>query len=634
MNKNKELSDRFSDFGIQMLYARYLIENEKPIDLFKRVAKAYSNNKEHEERILDYMLKCWFMPATPILSNGGTKRGLPISCFLNECQDSLTSIVDLWHENAYLASRGGGIGSYWGNVRSIGEKIGTNGTTSGIIPFIKVMDSLTLAISQGSLRRGSAAVYLDISHPEIEEFTEIRKPTGGDQNRRSLNIHHAVVITNEFIEAVEGNKMWNLLSPANNKKIKEVSARELWIKILTTRLETGEPYMLFKDNVDKYKPETYKYWNLKQKTSNLCSEITLTTGLDQLNKQRTAVCCLSSLNLEYFEEWKDDKNIIQDIMEFLDNVLEDFYKRGDDAMQNAKYSVSRERSVGLGVMGFHSYLQKNMIPFESALAKSFNFKVFKHIKEAVDLASRKIAIEKTPCLDNFDMIVDKLIKEKEIDIKEGFEEIYKKYKNALKNNQIEKDANLTKIFERIKKEGERFTHKTAIAPTASISEICGGCSPGIEPFVANTFSKKNLTGLGSIRNKYLTELLNTKNQNKEEIWQSIIANEGSVQHLDFLNQKEKDVFKTAFEIDQACIVELSSDRTPFICQAQSLNLFITSNVSKVYLHKIHLIASKHLKSLYYLRSRSIGRGEKINQHTAEKLESIEKLENDECLTCQ
>lgn len=638
MEHQKEL-ERFSDFGISMLHDRYLLQNETPVDMLHRVANAYSDNPEHANRIYKYMTKCWFMPATPILSNGGTKRGMPISCFLNECGDSLDSIDALWHENTHLAAKGGGIGSYWGNVRSIGEKVGENGKTSGIVPFLKVMDSLTLAISQGSLRRGNAAVYLPVEHPEIEEFIDLRRPTGGDPNRKCLNIHHAVVVSDAFMHAVEKDSNWDLLSPKDKKVIHTVRARELWKKILTTRVETGEPYILYIDNVKKFIPESYKTLGLEQKTSNLCSEITLTTGPDHLGKDRTAVCCLSSVNLEYFAEWQDEKDFIEDIMRFLDNVMTNFTEIAPDAMSKAKYSAMRERSIGLGVMGFHSYLQKNSIPLESALAKSFNKKAFQFIKEKADTASRKLAIEKMPCPDSFDTIVLKLIAEGIIDKPEtnDFSTLYSDHQKhiAIKQNFFGFSIH-TKIDEYIEKFGERFTHKIAIAPTASISEICGGCSPGIEPFIANTFNKKNLTGTGSVRNKYLRALLNEKGQDNESTWQSIIANEGSVQHLDCLDEYEKGVFKTAFEIDQACLVQLAADRTPFICQAQSLNLFMPAVISRTMLHKIHYLGWKlGVKSFYYLRSRSVGRGEKINQMTISHTEEmLRKMENDECLSCQ
>ena len=320
------------------------------------------------------------MPATPVLSNGGTKRGLPISCFLNEASDSLNGILDLWSENVWLAAKGGGIGSYWGNLRSIGEKIGKVGKTSGIIPFIKVMDSLTMAISQGSLRRGSAACYLPIEHPEIEEFIEMRRPTGGDPNRKALNLHHGVLVSDAFMRAVETDAQWALKSHADGTVQQTISARNLWIRLLTARIETGEPYIIYIDTVNRQIPQHHKLANLTVKTSNLCSEITLPTGIDKNGRDRTAVCCLSSLNLEKYDEWKDDNVMINDVMRFLDNVLTDFIERAPEQFDDAKYYAEKERSVGLGVMGFHSYLQQHSIPLESVMSKAWNKKIFKHIQ--------------------------------------------------------------------------------------------------------------------------------------------------------------------------------------------------------------------------------------------------------------
>ncbi|MBE8220401.1 MAG: ribonucleotide-diphosphate reductase subunit alpha, partial [Alphaproteobacteria bacterium] len=333
-----------TSFGKETMTDRYLIDDESFQDLFARVASYYGDDEAHAQRLYDYISKLWFMPSTPILSNGGTARGLPISCFLNEADDSLGDIVNLWTENVWLAARGGGIGSYWGNLRSIGENVGKNGKTSGIIPFIGVMDSLTLAISQGSLRRGSAAVYLPVDHPEIEEFIEIRRPTGGDPNRKALNLHNGVLITDAFMRAVENDEEWALRSPKDGAVQRTIKARDLWIRMLTTRIETGEPYMVFKDTVNNMRPEHQKILNLEVKTSNLCSEITLPTGLDHLGKNRTAVCCLSSLNVENFKEWCDDEDFIPDVMRFLDNVLEDFIQRAPDEMAKAKYAAQRERS--------------------------------------------------------------------------------------------------------------------------------------------------------------------------------------------------------------------------------------------------------------------------------------------------
>ncbi len=359
---NREMNKLITPAGYSTIDSRYLQPGEDFQDMIARLARAYGDNNEHAQRIYNYMSMHWFMPATPVLSNGGTKRGLPISCFLNETDDSLAGIINLWTESAWLAASGGGVGSYWGNVRSIGEEIKTGGQTSGIIPFIAVEDKMSIAVSQGgSLRRGSIAVYLPIWHPEIREFLQIRRPTGGDMNRKSLNIHHAVIICDKFMKAVEQDLSWDLVSPKDRSVIETVEARKLWIEILTMRLETGEPYIIYIDNVNRLRPEIYKKLNISVKTSNLCSEITLATGPDHLGNDRTAVCCLSSLNLEYYDDWKDNKQFIYDVYRFIDNVLQDFIDRAPDVMERARYSAMRERSVGIGVMGFASLLQKRML---------------------------------------------------------------------------------------------------------------------------------------------------------------------------------------------------------------------------------------------------------------------------------
>ncbi|MGC0372362.1 MAG: hypothetical protein DGJ47_001074 [Rickettsiaceae bacterium] len=600
INIDRSRDDLLTKFGKAVLEDRYLINDEGYQDLFARVSSYYADDKKHANRIYGYISKLWFMPSTPVLSNGGTNRGMPISCFLNETNDSLESIVDLWTENVWLASRGGGIGSYWGNVRSINETVHGNGKTSGIVPFLKVQDSMTLAISQGSLRRGSSAVYLPIDHPEIEEFIDLRRPTGGDVNRRALNIHHGVVISDAFMKAVENNKEWDLISPFTKKAMTSVNARDLWIKLLTTRIETGEPYMLYIDAVNKNIPEHHKKLGLKVKTSNLCSEITLPTGTDHLGNERTAVCCLSSVNLEYYNEWKDNKEFITDIMRFLDNVLQDFIDNAPDSMSKAKYAAMRERSIGLGVMGFHSFLQSQNVPMESVMAKVWNKKIFEHIKTETDKASQLLAKERGACPDAAEV---------------GAE--------------------------------ERFSNKTSIAPTASISIICGNSSPGIEPFAANSFTQKTLSGSFTVKNKNLIKLLETKGFNTEQVWSSISTHEGSVQQLSFLSDHEKDVFKTAYEIDQNWIIELASDRTPHISQAQSLNIFMPGNVSKQLLHDIHFKAwKKNIKSLYYARSTSIQRADKVSHMATQDKEMLElekknnsmatgtRNEYDECLSCQ
>ncbi|MDA9222871.1 ribonucleoside-diphosphate reductase subunit alpha [Candidatus Pelagibacter sp.] len=594
---DRSRDSKLTDFGRATLKDRYLGHNESYQDLFARVASSYADDNLHAQRIYNYISNLWFMPATPVLSNGGTKRGLPISCFLNEASDSLNGILDLWSENVWLAAKGGGIGSYWGNLRSIGEKIGKVGKTSGIIPFIKVMDSLTMAISQGSLRRGSAACYLPIEHPEIEEFIEMRRPTGGDPNRKALNLHHGVLVSDAFMRAVETDEQWALKSPADGTVQQTISARNLWIRLLTARIETGEPYIIYIDTVNRQIPQHHKLANLTVKTSNLCSEITLPTGIDKNGRDRTAVCCLSSLNLEKYDEWKDDNVMINDVMRFLDNVLTDFIERAPEQFDDAKYSAEKERSVGLGVMGFHSYLQKHSIPLESVMSKVWNKKIFKHIQEHVDQASKDLADERGACPDAADY---------------GF--------------------------------NERFSNKTAIAPTASISIICGGASPGVEPVAANSYTHKTLSGSFNVRNRYLVELLEKHGKNNDDVWSGITTNQGSVSHLDFLTDLEKDVFKTAFELDQKWIIELSGDRTPFISQAQSINLFVPADIHKRELHKIHFDAwKKGLKSLYYCRSKSIQRAENVNDTKAtdvtanvykSKPQTTEQPEYEECLSCQ
>lgn len=578
-----ERNSLLTPFGKATLSNQYLLPGEDYQDCFMRVALAFGDDIAHSQRIYNYISNLWFMPATPILSNGGSKRGLPISCYLNETEDSLEGIVSLWNENVWLASRGGGIGSYWGNLRSIGEKIGQNGETCGIIPFIKVMDSMTLAISQGSLRRGSAAIYLPIDHPEIEEFIDIRKPTGGDPNRKALNLHHGIVITDAFMKAVQEDLEWNLISPKDNSVVHTVSARSLWMKLLTARIETGEPYLLFIDHVNKSIPIHQQMIGLKVKSSNLCTEITLPTGKDKWGHERTAVCCLSSLNLEKFLEWEKEPLFIEDCMRFLDNVLENYIQSAPDSMNRACYSASRERSVGLGVMGFHSFLQSQNIPIESVMSKVWNNRIFKHIKTEANKASKLLAQEKGAC----------------------------------------HDARVCGIE-------ERFSNKIAIAPTATISIIAGGASPGIEPYAANAYTHKTLSGSFLVKNKFLEALLKEKGKNDESTWISILHAEGSVQHLDFLNKDEKDVFKTAFEIDQKWLIKLAAERQPFVCQAQSVNLFLPSNVHKKELHQLHFGAWQlGLKSLYYLRSKSLQRPESSKTENA-----YQGFSADECLSCQ
>lgn len=595
---DKKRDHLLTNFGKAVLKDRYLLAGEDFQDLFARVASYYADNAKSAQQLYEYISKLWFMPATPVLSNGGTDRGMPISCFLNETDDSLEGIVDLWTENVWLASRGGGIGSYWGNVRSINETIKGKGTSSGIIPFVKVVDSMTLAISQGSIRRGSAAIYLPIDHPEIEEFIDLRRHTGGDTNRKALNMHHGIAVTDAFMQAVESDENFPLISPATKQVIREVKARDLWVKLLTTRIETGEPYILFIDTVNKYIPQHHKKLGLQVKTSNLCSEITLPTGIDHLGKVRTAVCCLSSVNLEYFDDWQNASEFIPTVMRFLDNVLEDFITKAPSTMERAKYSAMRERSVGLGVMGFHSFLQSKDVPIESVMAKVWNNQIFEHIHKEVDKASVVLSDERGACLDAAEVGIN-----------------------------------------------ERFSNKTAIAPTASISIIAGNSSPGIEPFAANSFVQKTLTGSFNVRNKYLEKLLSTKGFNNEQVWSSIATHEGSVQHLTFLSSHEKDVFRTAYEIDQNWLIDLAADRVSYVSQSQSLNVFLAGNISKMYLNNIHYRAwKKGVKSLYYCRSTSIQRADKVSHDVKQvdfqdierdnKKKQEEVVSYDECLSCQ
>ena len=573
-----------TSFGKATLADRYLLPGESYQDRFVRVASHFADDSAHAQRIYDYISRLWFMPSTPVLSNGGTDRGLPISCYLNEADDSLEGIVDLWTENVWLAARGGGIGSYWGNLRSIGETVGGVGKTSGVVPFIRVMDSMTLAISQGSLRRGSAAVYLPVNHPEIEEFIEIRRPTGGDYNRKALNLHHGIAISDAFMRAVQDDAVWPLVSPRDGSVQKTISARALWIRLLTARMETGEPYLLFVDQVNRDRPEHHKLAGLEVKTSNLCSEITLPTGIDHLGQARTAVCCLSSLNLEHFQAWEEHPTFIEDVMRFLDNVLQDYIDNAPDSMAKARYAAERERSVGLGVMGFHSFLQANRIPFESVMAKVWNTRMFKHIRAQADTASQVLAAERGPCPDAADYGIE-----------------------------------------------ERFSNKMAIAPTASISIICGGSSPGIEPIAANAFNHKTLSGSFTVRNQALAEVLAEHGKDDAETWSSITIHEGSVQHLEFLSDLEKDVFKTAFELDQRWVVDHAADRQPYICQAQSVNLFLAADVHKRDLHQLHVRAwEKGCKSLYYLRSKSLQRADVVSLAPP----PTPARDDDDCLACQ
>ncbi|WMM95373.1 ribonucleotide-diphosphate reductase subunit alpha [Pelagibacter phage HTVC134P] len=575
-----------SEAGLRILKDRYLTDKEQsPQEAFYRVAKVFSDDSEMAERIYGYVSNLWFMFSTPILTNGGTQKGMPISCFLNYVPDSREGLTTHYTENAFLASVGGGIGGFWGHIRSDGTGTSGGSQSSGSIPFMHVVDSEMLAFSQGKTRRGSYATYQDISHPEIEEFVELRKPSGGDIHRKCLNLHHGINISDSFMSIINqctinpnANDDWQLIDPHTKKVIRTVSAKRLWQKILETRVATGEPYLSFIDTIQKSLPLSQKKLGLKVHHSNLCSEITLPT-----NEERTAVCCLSSLNLEKYDEWKEDPKFIPDVVRFLDNVLEYFINNATDFLHRAKYSAMRERSIGLGAMGFHSYLQSKNVPFASAIAKGINLKIFKHIKEQALATSKILAEERGEAPDM-----------------EGT--------------------------------GLRFAHMLAIAPNASSSIICGSTSPSIEPLRANAYTQKTMSGTHFMRNKYLEKLLKEKEINTDETWKSIIANRGSVRHLEQLNDWEKDVFATAIEIDQRWIIELAADRQKEICQSQSLNIFVPSDVNIKDLHLLHLSAwKKGIKTLYYCRSEAIKRAEIIST----KIERIVRPDSDpECLACE
>ena len=573
-----------TDFGKTTLKDRYLLpEENSPQEAFLRAAKAYSDNDEMAQRIYDYASKLWFMYSTPILSNGGTERGMPISCFLNYVGDSREGLTDHYTENAWLTSIGGGIGGYWGDIRSDGVKTSGGSQSSGTVPFLKVVDSEIMAFSQGKTRRGSYAAYMNISHPEILEFLDIRKPSGGDIHRKCLNLHHGINITNDFMELIEKciqeptyDDTWNLIDPHTKETVRKVSARDLWLKILENRVATGEPYICFIDHINEALPETQKKLGLSVRHSNLCTEITLPT-----NEDRTAVCCLSSVNLEKYDEWKNDKLFISDIVRFLDNVLQSFIENAPDSVFRAKFSATQERSIGLGAMGFHAYLQKNNIVFESVMAKAKNKIMFKHIKDEAVKESQRLAVKRGEAPDM-----------------EGT--------------------------------GMRNAHLLAVAPNASSSIICGTTSPSVEPFRANAYVQKTMSGSFLVKNKFLEKLLETKGINNEKTWTSILGNRGSVLHIKELSAWEKDVFKTAIEINQSWVIEHAADRQEFICQGQSLNLFVPADVNIKELHDTHMLAwKKKLKTLYYCRSEAIKRAELVSKKVERTI-----IPEADCLACE
>ena len=579
MQLNYNRDKYLSEFSIKTLEDRYLIEGEtSPQDAFARAAKAFSDDEAHAQRLYDYASKLWFMFSTPILSNGGTNRGLPISCFLNYVEDSRQGLTGHYTENAFLSSVGGGIGGCWNDIRSVGSKTSAGSESTGVIPFLKVVDAEMLAFSQGVTRRGSYAAYLDISHPEIEEFLDMRKPTGGDVNRKSTNLHHAVTISDEFMNLIEQatrvegfDDSWDLIDPHTQKVTKTVSAKTLWVKLIQNRVETGEPYIMFKDTVQAALPDFQKKLGLQVHHSNLCSEITLAT-----DNERTAVCCLSSVNLEEYDEWKNNDQFIPDLVRMLDNVLTFFIANAPAELHRAKLSAERERSIGLGAMGFHAYLQRHNIAFEGALAKGANIKMFSRIKSEAVRATKQLAVERGACPDDTSGTV-------------------------------------------------RNAHLLAVAPNASSSIICGNTSPSIEPYRANAFTQKTKSGSSLLKNEYLEFALDEMDKNTDEVWKSIITNGGSVQHLDFLDDYTKEVFKTAVELDQRWLIEFAADRQVLICQSQSLNVFF---------HAVHMMAwKKKVKTLYYLRSEAMKRAENVSDEVLRQY-LFESIDDEGCLACE
>ena len=606
-DKEKKL-DKFS---LDTLKDRYFWEEESHAqEAFARASVFGATYKGETDfglaqRLYEYSSDLWFMFSTPILSNGGTTRGLPISCFLNYVPDSRRGLSDHYDENIWLASSGGGIGGYWGSVRSNGIGTSNYSRSTGSIPFMHVVDAEMLAFNQGITRRGSYAAYSDISHPEIEEFINMRKESGGDINRKNLNIHNAVNITNEFLKAVKEDTDWRLIDPKTNEAVKIISARDLWWQMLNARAETGEPYMINIDTCNEFLPKEQKALGLDIKQSNLCSEITLPT-----NEERTAVCCLSSVNLEHYDDWSTDENFIKDLITMLDNVIQHFidnaidttelgdynanFKRfkshireGKEGFTKSSFSAYRERSLGLGAMGFHAYLQKNNITFEGIFATGFNNKAFSHIKSKSVDASKVLAETRGEAPD-------------------------------------------------ITGSGMRNAHLMAIAPNASSSIICGGTSPSIEPYRANIFTHKTLSGSYQVKNKYLDKVISKKKGNKTEIWKEITANKGSIQSMDIFTDKEKEIFKTADELNQIWIVEHAHMRQQYVCQSQSVNLFFVSPKATEnqdvhdeylqYLNDVHWYAMHKLKSLYYFRSESARDAENVNI----KIPRI-NLEDTECI---
>ena len=581
----------FDKLGIQRLKESYMREEEEsPQERFAFVSLQFASNIEHAQRLYDYASRHWLSYSTPILSFGRSKKGMPISCFLNYINDTAEGLVENLSETNWLSMLGGGVGIGFG-IRASDDK------SVGVMPHLKTYDSSCLAYRQGRTRRGSYATYLDISHPDVIQFLEMRKPTG-DQNVRCLNLHHGININDRFMELVErcmadpdADDGWNLTDPHTGEIRDTISAKYLWQKILELRMETGEPYIHFIDTSNEHLPDFQKKLGLKIHQSNLCSEIILPT-----NKDRTAVCCLSSVNLEHYDSWSKNTMFLKDMAEMLDNVLQFFIDKAPDQVARAKFSAMRERSIGIGALGFHAYLQKNMIEWESWQATSANMRMFRHIRGKLDEANLELGSERGEA----------------------------------------PDAEGT---------GRRFSHVMAIAPNASSSIIMGNTSPSVEPYRANAYRQDTLSGSYLNKNKYLVELIKSKietgatKQTEDEIWSSIISNDGSVQHLRFLTEEEKNVFKTAMEIDQRWLIDHASKRQEFIDQAQSLNLFFRPDVNKKYLHLVHFLAWKSgLKTLYYCRSEKVGKADKVSRRIEREIikeaDMTALVESSECLACE
>jgi ribonucleoside-diphosphate reductase alpha chain len=584
----------FDELGIKRLQESYMREDEtSPQHRFAFVSKSFGSNQDHAQRLYDYSSKHWLSYSTPILSFGRSKRGLPISCFLNYIEDTAEGLVDNLSETNWLSMLGGGVGIGFG-IRSADDK------STGVMPHLKIYDASSLAYRQGRTRRGSYAAYLDISHPDIIAFLEMRKPTG-DPNVRCLNLHHGVNITDDFMHIIErcmldpeASDDWPLVDPASKEVREVVSAKHLWQQLLEIRMHTGEPYVHYIDTSNREMPQFLKDKNLKIHQSNLCSEIILPT-----NEERTAVCCLSSLNLETYDEWSNDKLFLKDVAEMLDNVLQYFIDNAPDDIARAKYSATRERSIGIGALGFHAYLQRNSIPWEGVMAKVANNRIFSSIRKGLDEANQILGKERGEA----------------------------------------PDASGT---------GQRFSHLMAIAPNASSSIIMGNTSPSIEPYRANAYRQDTLSGSFLNKNRWLDRLIQDHladdnhvicSDDYDNIWSSIIANDGSVQHLEWMSEHDKDVFKTSMEIDQRWVIDLAADRQVYIDQAQSLNLFFRPDAHIKYIHAIHFMAwKKGLKTLYYCRSEKIGKADKVSKkierNVIKELDMTQIAQGNDCIACE